>query len=181
MDNLVRVYDNVITDNYCDDLVNKFENSSDQWDMESNTNYDFTQIDVGKHMKSWQAEFGEIINHLFSCVGKYKDDIKPIWPNKHGFESPRIKRYMPNGTDEFRNHVDVNTNKNCVRFLVFFLYLTDNDAGQTVVNPIGGEQIISPCKKGSLIMFPPFWTHPHSGQMPVDKPKYILGSYLQYV
>ena len=113
-------------------------------------------------------------------VGKYKEDIKPSWPDKHGFESPRIKRYMPNDTDEFRNHVDVNTNKNCVRFLVFFLYLVDNEAGQTVINPIGGDQVISPCKKGSVLCFPPMWTHPHAGLKPVRDPKYIVGSYLHY-
>ena len=57
MDNLVRVYDNVIDDNFCDYLVNKFENSPEQWQVESNTNYDFTQIEMGKNMKSWQSPF----------------------------------------------------------------------------------------------------------------------------
>jgi len=180
MDNLIKIYDDAVPSDFCDSLVEKFERSSDQWDVQSNTNYDFTQIDMGKHMKSWQGEFGELLNYLFACVGKYKEDIKPSWPDKHGFESPRIKRYMPNNTDEFRNHVDVNTNKNCVRFLVFFSYLVDNEAGQTVINPIGGDQVISPCKKGSVLCFPPMWTHPHAGLKPVRDPKYIVGSYLHY-
>ena len=37
------------------------------------------------------------------------------------------------------------------------------------------------CKKGSMLMFPPMWTHVHAGEKPKDKPKYILGSYLHYV
>jgi len=39
----------------------------------------------------------------------------------------------------------------------------------------------SPCKKGSILIFPPLWTHLHSGLKPIDKPKYIVGSYLHYV
>ena len=55
MDNLIRIYDDAVPSDFCDSLVEKFEKSSDQWDVQSNTNYDFTQIDMGKHMKSWQG------------------------------------------------------------------------------------------------------------------------------
>ena len=37
------------------------------------------------------------------------------------------------------------------------------------------------CKKGTMLMFPPMWTHLHAGLKPIDKPKYIVGSYLHYV
>jgi hypothetical protein len=181
MDNLIRVYDNVVDDDYCDYLVERFENTPEHWDVQSSSSYDFTQIDMGKHMKSWQKEFGELLNHLFEYVGKYKEDVKPMWPDKHGFEIPRIKRYLPNGTDEFRRHVDVNSYDNARRFLVFFLYLVDVEkGGETIVMPKGGESVVSPCKKGSLIAFPPMWTHPHMGKAPIDVPKYIVGSYLHY-
>jgi len=181
MDNLIRMYDNVVDDDYCDYLVKRFENSPDQWDVQSSSSYDFTQIDMGKHQKSWQKEFGELLNHLFGCVRKYKEDVNPMWPDKHGFESPRIKRYLPNGTDEFRRHVDVNSYDHAKRFLVFFLYLVDvKEGGETVVMPKGCEPVVSPCKKGSLIAFPPMWTHPHMGKAPIAVPKYIVGSYLHY-
>ena len=82
---LVRIYDDAVPVDFCDSLVEKFEKRSDQWDVQTNTNYDFTQIDMGKHMKNWQGEFGELLNYLFACVGKYKEDIKPSWPDNHGF------------------------------------------------------------------------------------------------
>ena len=31
-----------------------------------------------------------------------------------------------------------------------------------------------------LLMFPPLWPWLHAGNKPIDKPKYILGSYLHY-
>ena len=43
------------------------------------------------------------------------------------------------------------------------------------------DKIISKCKKGNVLVFPPMWTHPHSGEKPLNKPKYIIGSYLHYV
>ena len=52
MDSLIKIYDDAVPVDFCDSLVEKFEKSSDQWDVQSNTNYDFTQIDMGKHMKS---------------------------------------------------------------------------------------------------------------------------------
>ena len=177
MNNNIRVYDNIIPPDFCDNIVNKFEANSNQWQSESSSSYDFTQIDMGRHRTSWQEETGELLNLLFPCVSKYKEDINPMWPNKHGFELPRIKRYLPNGTDEFRKHVDVTDYKNAKRFLVFFVYLTDNEAGQTIIN----DDFVSPCRKGSVLMFPPLWTHPHAGMQPVNTPKYIVGSYLHYI
>ena len=39
-----------------------------------------------------------------------------------------MKKYMPNNIDEFKEHVDVSDYASARRFLVFFLYLDDNDA-----------------------------------------------------
>ena len=40
---------------------------------------------------------------------------------------------------------------------------------------------ISPCKRGSALLFPPMWPWAHAGTKPINKPKYIVGSYLHYV
>ena len=44
-------------------------------------------------------------------------------------EDIRMKKYNPNDHDEFQAHVDVGDNRNCTRFLVFFVYLDDNEKG----------------------------------------------------
>ena len=46
---------------------------------------------------------------------------------KYGFEAIRMKKYMPNNIDEFKEHVDVGDYASARRFLVFFLYLDDNE------------------------------------------------------
>ena len=35
-------------------------------------------------------------------------------------------------------------------------------------------------KKGSLLMFPPLWPWVHQGMKPINKPKYMIGSYLHF-
>ena len=57
------------------------------------------------------------------------------------------------------------------------IYLDDNEEGGTHFPQMGAT---SPCKKGSMLMFPSLWTHLHAGLKPIQKPKYILGSYLHF-
>ena len=101
-----------------------------------------------------------------------------MWPLRYSYESMRLKKYSPNDKDEFQNHVDVKDYTTARRFLVFFLYLDDNEKGQTSFSQYGFK---SPCKKGSLLVFPPLWPWLHAGDKPINKPKYIVGSYLHYV
>ena len=89
-----------------------------------------------------------------------------------------MKRYLPNNKDQFKAHVDVQNYDTARRFLVFFLYCSDNEAGQTLFNEL---DINTHCTKASLLMFPPLWPYLHSGVKPINTPKYIIGSYLHYV
>ena len=122
-------------------------------------------------------------NLLMESIDKYKEDVKLTsfqFPKKFGVEAFKIKRYLPNTTDEFPAHIDVDNYKNARRFLVMFFYLTDNEAGETEIN-FGEDTFISPCKKGSILIFPPMWPWVHTGKAPVNGSKYIMGSYLHYV
>jgi len=89
-----------------------------------------------------------------------------------------MKRYLPNDKDQFKAHVDVQNYDTARRFLVFFLYCSDNEAGQTIFNEL---DINIHCSKASLLMFPSLWPYLHSGAKPINTPKYIIGSYLHYI
>lgn len=176
---LVKIYNNVVSEKFCDEIVDKFNAHPECQEAFEDTGVSFRQTDMMKHRGVWAADMASLMNDMFDCVSKYKEDIKPMWPDRTSFESFRIKRYEPN-VDQFSQHVDCSNLANSKRFLVFFLYLTDNDRGSTVVEPIDGARVISPCKKGSVLIFPPFWNFPHRGEMPVNEPKYIVGSYMHY-
>ena len=100
------------------------------------------------------------------------------FPDDYAYEQLRIKKYMPNDKDEFKLHVDVEDYPTAKRFLVFFVYLNDNEKGLTCFPDYDIK--VKP-KTGRVLMFPPLWTHRHYAEKPIKEPKYILGSYLHYV
>ena len=124
-----------------------------------------------------------ILKKVFTAnVEKYKNDCgvsEQQMPLTCVLEPVRMKRYLPNNHDEFRPHVDVNQKANCTRFLVMFLYLNDNEGGLTEFPEY--DTMIQP-KAGTVLMFPPMWTHLHAGRKVTgDTSKYIVGSYLHYI
>ena len=182
MNNYTKVYEEAIGKSLCEHLIDKFENHSNQQEKHHQSGMSFTQIDLGKH-DNWKDEIQSVSKALLDIVAKYANelDIKPNqWPKKYKLESLRIKRYLPDGQDQFGTHVDVNNYANAKRFLVFFGYLNDNRRGATLVNP-KDDIYVSSCRQGSVLVFPPMWPWLHEGKMPVDTPKYIVGSYLHYV
>jgi hypothetical protein len=181
MDRLIKVYDNVIDIQTCDNIVSKFEQFENQHESFDDRGMIFTQLNMAKSPQIWSAEiekFTEIFQNAFT---KYLTDTKVTpqqIPNNYMWEPIRIKRYLPNNYDEFRPHVDVNQKANCTRFLVMFLYLADNKKGKTIFPNLDIE---IECKQGSLLMFPPMWPWLHAGQKPARTSKYIVQSYLHYV
>ena len=92
-----------------------------------------------------------------------------------------LKKYSPNDIDQFPWHVAVATAETGLRFLAFFIYLDDNDAGETEFIENKTTTISVKCIGGRAIMFPPMFPWVHCGRKPVNKPKYLLQSYLHYV
>ena len=198
MDNLIRIYDNVLSENKCSYFVNKFEEHSDMHEIQDCGNgKTLTRINL---MSSPDTPFRNDLDYLSNLfmenVERYKRHcgIQPFqFPDKFGIEPFKIKRYTPNTTEEFPAHVDVRDRSTARRFLVMFAYLTNNDKGETEINvkseykgkdyELSRESTIisSACKQGSILLFPPLWPWVHKGVAPAKTAKYILGSYLHYV
>ena len=183
MDNLVRIYNDIMTDEKCQYFVDKFEAHPEMQETQNNSqDKTLTLINLMSSPDTpFREDLGFLSNLFMESVEKYKKDcdIKPFqFPEKFGVEAFKIKRYLPNTTDEFPAHVDVRDYETARRFLVMFVYLTDNYAGQTELEVLAGS---SPCRIGSILLFPPLWPWIHAGKAPVKNPKYIIGSYLQYV
>ena len=179
MDNFIRVYDNVITDEKCQYFIDKFESDTENHEIQNNSRgATLTQINLQHSPDTIWDDIKFLTVVFMEKVIKYKEDCdiqSYQWPKKFTIEPPKIKRYLPNTTDEFPEHVDVLDYKTARRFLVMFIYLNDNEQGETKVGTF-----ISPCKRGSALLFPPMWPWAHAGTKPINKPKYIVGSYLHY-
>ena len=89
-----------------------------------------------------------------------------------------IKRVIYEIQEELPNIKKFGTLSPIPGFRDWFLYLDDNVRGETRF-PLQDTEVS--CVKNSLVLFPPLWPWIHSGAKPVDKPKYIIGTYLHYV
>ena len=181
MDNLVRLYENVAPRNWCEAQIDLFEANWEQHETQDNGNGEtLTQINM-LHSKNtrWRTNANELVNYIMTTVEEYKKDCgidSFQWPTAMGFEPPKVKRYMPGANESFPAHVDVLDKTTMNRFLVCFLYL--NDVGVGGETEIFGETYAA--REGSMLIFPPMWTHPHIGHKPISGPKYIIGGFLTY-
>tara|TARA_B100001057_G_scaffold498479_1_gene605588 strand:- start:746 stop:1291 length:546 start_codon:yes stop_codon:yes gene_type:complete len=181
MDNLIKTYDDVIDKRTCKNLIDKFEQFQTQHEEFNVGGMCFTQLNMTKSSQMWSKEIEEFTNLFQSYLLTYLKDtgVTPQqMPSKYIWEPIRLKRYMPNDHDEFKPHVDVNSKQTSTRFLVFFVYLSDNEEGKTTFPQLDKY---AECKKGSMLMFPPMWPWLHAGTKPINEPKYIMQTYLHYV
>ena len=189
-EDFIKLYDNFLNPDLCDYLVQNYKTVVEQKAEEVKakslcqgcTQCHCTRVDLMQF-----PEFNDIKNSIVekfeNQIDVYKKDCniqEHQFPKIHGYENLKIKRYLPNSPDQFKPHVDVDGYANAKRFLVFIVYLNDDfEGGETTI--INYDKEIKP-KKGTLLMFPPLWTHWHQGK-PVlgGDAKYILGSYLHYL
>tara|TARA_B100000902_G_scaffold124738_1_gene124528 strand:+ start:34 stop:573 length:540 start_codon:yes stop_codon:yes gene_type:complete len=177
MESCVRVYDDVISKQWCEDIIKSYENSrADNWQT---WNKEFTMLEI-RDLPEWQDTREKFVNLMLTYMGKFMKDVNI--ETKHftkdiDIEHITIKKYTDNGKDKFGEHVDVIEPVFSVkRFLVFILYLSDCEGGETC---IPRYNIKSQPKQGRLLMFPPYWTHPHNGEKVKKGNKYIMMSYLR--
>ena len=177
----VKYYKDVLSPTVCNKMIDLFEAHPEQQEEIISPVMDFKQINLMQHTDIW-AKYNEILFKTFEkALAQYKRECKiqdiVQWPTEYGYEQYRMKKYEP-GKGKFDLHTDATDLTSAKRFLVFFLYLNTGDDGGTRFPDL---KVTTPRVRGSLLMFPPLWTYPHAGLMPMKGPKYIVGSYLHYL
>ena len=190
MDNLIKVYDDVIDEVSCKLLIEKFEDSHEYYKTihqeDGDDRISFEQIILVDH-EEWESVQKGMLEVFQDYIMHYKLDCKigpKMWPKTYGYEAIRIKRYLANDYDRFDNHVDVRDYDTARRFLAFFIYLNDVDVGGETRFDMYKPGTFIPYevqpKRGRLLIFPPTWTYPHTGLKPISGKKYLLHSYCHY-
>lgn len=186
MHHYISVYDDLITEEYCQKLIDKFETNpqchskkhldQDEWSR------NFTQINFYQNpiFHEDAAHLGRIFQEAIEHYKKDNQVKQGMWPKEFRYEQIRMKRYLPGGKERFDLHVDVTDKDSARRFLVVFFYLNgDFKGGETVFPQLG---IAAKPKAGRLIMFPPMWQWLHQANPILSgSPKYIVGTLLHYV
>ena len=183
IENFVKIYDNVIDEKSCKGLIEKFEASQDKYETvnikDKEDRISFKQIVLVRN-EEWKTINDGMMTLFQAYIEQYKKECNistKMWPEKHGYEAIRMKRYLANNYDRFDYHVDVKDYATARRFLAFFIYLNDVEEGGETEFLFGRVQP----KMGRLIMFPPMWPWFHAGRKPVSGTKYFIHSYCHYI
>ena len=183
IENFVKIYDNVIDEKSCRGLIDKFEVSQDKYETvnveDKEDRISFKQIVLVRN-EEWKTINDGMMTLFQAYIEQYKKECSistKMWPEKHGYETIRMKRYLANNYDRFDYHVDVKDYATARRFLAFFIYLNDVEEGGETEFLFGRVQP----KMGRLIMFPPMWPWFHAGRKPVSGTKYFIHSYCHYI
>ena len=99
----IKTYDNVLTKEQCQHIIDKFEDSKQQWQKTELENHrSFTEINLNLH-DDWKEYVKIIYTHMRPYIDKYAEEFKIThnWPEKFGWEHIRMKKYEVNNKDEF--------------------------------------------------------------------------------
>lgn len=193
MDYLIWEKKNLLSDNICDVIIDRFEKDSNKikgrigsGNHEGST-YDPTvkqslDLHLINNPENWfdvqevlntklQEGIQEYFTHLSDLdfpAGFSKDqDIKDS-----GFQ---IQKTDPNGF--YKWHNDFFLVDNYARILTYIFYLNDvEEGGETEF--ISGEKIKP--EKGKLLIFPASWTYVHRGNSPINTSKYICTGWMYF-
>lgn len=178
----VKVFENVLAKNLCDELIEEFDKTENEFIIRDNDVIKFTEINFNKSEK-----WNEVVQYMLQLCNYYQheymkefqiDDIQ--FPHEYAFEEFRMKRYLPNNHDEFKLHVDVTDHASAKRYLSYLFYLNDVEEGGETTFGRNNEIVIKPVA-GNLMMFPPMWNYIHAGKKPLSGKKYILTTYNHYI
>ena len=176
----VRYYDRVVSKEWCNKVIDLFEQSKK--DTFDNDRKSFTELNIeGKEeFKDIKETYIRVLRQNLQHFMKEVNIENHHFPPIIDMENIRIKKYEANGKDVFKNHVDVlrSQGPSSKRFLVFIMYLSDVEEGGETSIP--RYNIKCKPKAGRLLMFPPFWTHPHQGEKVIKGTKYQIMTYLHY-
>lgn len=166
--------DNVVPDYICDEYIKLFEESDKKERLERNGYPNWTNLFLDNHP---QAE-KKILERSNVVAREYQDYLGEYGlyfnTNDFHFEGANIKKYVGGSNDVYKRHADVGCLDTCRRFVAMIYYLNDDyEGGDTVFYP---ECYVRP-KKGSVVVFPPFWLFPHEGTPVTKGEKYIMSTY----
>ena len=174
-ENFIGLYDSVIPESLCRDLINTFKNNkSDRVENKCLPNFQHMVIKSNKELEKLVIKALSLYEDTYPKHAKWFPSR--LFPKLEYF---RVKSYEASSEDRYDLHIDVEDKEMAVRYLSFLFYLNDDfEGGETVFPEFDLE--IKP-KAGRVLMFPPIWTHPHYAKKVISgSDKFVMSTYLHY-
>lgn len=190
MSEFIKVYDNAVSEQYCNDIINWFEANQDQQFTRQETN-DRSAIEkcdtavllpVGRNLEVNNGNF--IVNKLllepimYYYVTRYTESFPYLAKEmqRQTILQSKIQCTQPGGGYHLW-HCEHSDALSAYRVASFVLYLNETSGGETEF--LYQHQRVEP-KTGRLVIFPAGYTHLHRGNPPLDKPKYIVTGWMEF-
>ncbi len=175
LNDLIHIYDDILSLEVCNFLVDFFEKNQDK-SQQGEGNFLEINLTTNRELSSELDDIhNSFIKNAFEYKKKYYEFIDSrVFPDQHAFEYFKIKKYKEN--DLIDTHVDVINHETSRRFLYFCWFLNDVESGGELQFK---DIIISP-RKSRLVIFPPLWMFPYKELPVTGRPKYTISTYLHY-
>ena len=190
-DNFVGIYDDVFSEQYCDQLIEHFE-----WSLKHNRTYERTENESIKKDESTNLNpvFNQDISFVTPNITGYINEFNQgFWDvcyaeymknysvlsdyQKHTIYTYKIQKTQPSGGYHVW-HCEEGSREHSSRIGVYILYLNDvEDGGETEFLYLSKR--IKP-KKGRLLIFPSNYPWAHRGNPPLSGEKYIMTGWVEF-
>ena len=187
LSNFIKVVDHALSPEFCRTLIARFNSAHalGQADADHIDGLrDFDSI-MFHHNATFSDAIQPVVTSMIAQAVTYCEERQipeaqlPL--GSMAYEGIRMKRYVK-GEGRFLTHVDVGDARTAKRALSCFWYLNTVElGGETLFFDQQGNTILTvKPQEGRLVIFPPHWMFPHSGEVPISGDKFLLGSYLHY-
>ena len=168
---LIYESENVISQELCDEIIDKFEKDSNKGpgvvrggviDYSIKKSTDLTDGDFSK--------WSDIYTNLFSIFHEHQNKYTKKITNECAYTCPQIQRTDPGGY--FKWHSDQHSNR-VLSFILYLNTLEETDGGTTefecgkIIKPVAGK----------LVIFPATYSYLHRGNELIKGVKYIITSF----
>jgi|TARA_R110002012_G_scaffold177864_1_gene342707 hypothetical protein len=163
-----------IPNKYCDQFINYFKKNN-EYKVQGSTGNGVVDLSAkdckelyfyNETQESFILDFFKLLSkHLREYMNKY--EMNGVL---HSAQSHKIQHYEKS-KGYFKQHYERSDLHNLNRELVYMLYCNDLKNGGT---NFPFQKVKTEAKKGKMIIWPAFFTHPHHGIISKQKEKYIV-------
>lgn len=192
MENFIRVYDNSVSKQFCNSLIEYFE-----WSIENNRTWERTETTATykkdtstsiSPINYWDISFArdhlggfiEEFNQSFwdNCYKSYAAEFDTLnQVSKHTIHHYKLQKTLPGG-GYHTWHCEHDSYDRGSRLATYILYLNDIVSGGETEFLYQHERVEP--KEGRLVIFPSSYTHTHRGNPPLRGKKYILTGWIEF-
>ena len=167
--NFIAKYPNVISEEFCKSILEKFNDELLQQNLSEEYSPEGHLIDPKS--EGWKEVFEIIQNLTDKKIKEYISPVAHICPHKYEFSSISIRMYAPGQNVPLHFDEEISSDGTAKHFICL-IYLKTVLLGGELLFPLQKE-IITP-KAGLMVIFPTFFTHPHTVLPTVDEERFCM-------